>query len=273
MITTAELHRISSAEGLRFDQTEKDYVILWLLYGLSQPNFSPKGWLFKGGTCLRHCYYPGYRFSEDIDFTCHPEVGGLDSAQKLLNRIAAWIQEKSGIFIANKAPLTIPGDFQTEIPVEYSRGGSRRQKLPNVKIHLTFDEPILTEVTIRAVKPRYSDLSEFEIACYSKEEIIAEKIRALLQQQMKWPRPRDLYDLWFILCQSGERFQRENLRDLFMQKCSARQIQPDAKGLISENLRNWNKDAWENILGPLMKTVPNFDEVWTELVLALQKIF
>lgn len=34
MITTAELHRVAEKEGLRFDQTEKDYVILWTLKGL-----------------------------------------------------------------------------------------------------------------------------------------------------------------------------------------------------------------------------------------------
>ena len=70
MIKTSELHRIAALEGIRFDQTEKDYVILWILYGLSQPDFNPAGWAFKGGTCLRHCYYPGYRFSEDLDFSC-----------------------------------------------------------------------------------------------------------------------------------------------------------------------------------------------------------
>jgi len=25
--------------------------------------------IFKGGTCLKKCYIPDYRFSEDIDFT------------------------------------------------------------------------------------------------------------------------------------------------------------------------------------------------------------
>ncbi|WP_134089972.1 nucleotidyl transferase AbiEii/AbiGii toxin family protein [Olivibacter sp. XZL3] len=25
--------------------------------------------IFKGGTCLRKCYIPDYRFSEDLDFT------------------------------------------------------------------------------------------------------------------------------------------------------------------------------------------------------------
>jgi len=26
-------------------------------------------WAFKGGTCLKKCYFETYRFSEDLDFT------------------------------------------------------------------------------------------------------------------------------------------------------------------------------------------------------------
>ncbi len=94
-----------------------------------------------------------------------------------------------------KEPLTVPGDFQIEIPVEYNRGGARRQGLPQVKVHLTFDEPILDQAIVRSVEPGYSDLSVFRITAYSKKEILAEKLRSLLQQQKKWPRPRDLYAL------------------------------------------------------------------------------
>jgi hypothetical protein len=43
------------------------------------------------------------------------------------------------------------------------------------------------EPAIRSVTPLYSDLSEFTVATYSKEEILAEKMRALLLQQLKWP--------------------------------------------------------------------------------------
>src|SRR4030042_4050809 len=135
------------------------------------------------------------------------------------------------------------GDFQVEIPMEYDRGGLRRQKLPCVKIHLSFDEPILTEMITCSIKPRYPDLSDFVINAYSKEEIITEKMRALLQQQNKWPRPRDLFDLWFILCQSGEQFQLNRLKDIFIQQCQVRQIDPDKAGLISENLREWKQGA------------------------------
>jgi predicted nucleotidyltransferase component of viral defense system len=142
-----------------------------------------------------------------------------------------------------------------------------------VKIHLTFDEPIFVEPAVRPVSPQYADLSEFEITAYSKKEIVAEKMRALLQQQTKWPRPRDLYDLWFMLCRSREHFESGELKDLFIEKCKVRQISPDLAGLTSEGLREWNKDAWRNQLTPMMKTVPGFDQVWSDWVTTCRKMF
>jgi hypothetical protein len=64
-----------------------------------------------------------------------------------------------------------------------------------VKIHLTFDEPVLTKTVTSVVTPRYSDLGEFTIASYSKTEIVAEKMTALLQQQQKSPRSAPNSDL------------------------------------------------------------------------------
>ena len=47
---------------------ERDYCIAWFLVGLSR---SPLRNIlaFKGGTALKRCYFGGYRFSEDLDFT------------------------------------------------------------------------------------------------------------------------------------------------------------------------------------------------------------
>lgn len=266
MISTAELHKFAEKEGLRFDQTEKDYIILWLLYGLARPDLAPKGWAFKGGTCLRHCYYEGYRFSEDLDFSCELQGGNLEASLELLGRVAEWIQGEAGIGMTLKEHQTVPGDFQIEIPIQYSRGGMRRQALPHVKVQLTFDEPILSGIEERLVTPQYPGLSPFKVASYSKLEIIAEKLRALLQQQKKWPRPRDLYDLWYILCRSGERYAWEELEPLFQEKCRVRGIEPDLNGLISENLREWNRDAWVDRLGPMLKELPEFEQTWQKWV-------
>jgi len=266
MIMTAELHRVAGQEGLRFDQIEKDYVILWLLSGLARSGAAEDGWVFKGGTCLRHCYYKGYRFSEDIDFSCRPDGDKLEASLLLLDTVTQWVLNESGIHLSTCEPLNAQGDFQIEIPIEYNRGGARRQGLPQVKVHLTFDEPVLDKVVDRSVEPRYSDLSAFKIAAYSKKEIVAEKLRSLLQQQKKWPRPRDLYDLWYILCKSGESFLWRELNPFFERKCSARGMEPDIKGLTSETLREWNENAWINRLGPMLKDLPDFDRTWKEWV-------
>ena len=272
MITTAELHRLAEQEQLRFDQIEKDYVILWLLAGLRSSGATECGWVFKGGTYLRHCYYNGYRFSEDIDFSCMPGKENLEASLNLLGAVMTWVGRESGIIVSMRDPLTIPGDFQVEIPVEYSRGGARRRGLPQVKVHLTFDEPILDAAEALPVKPVYSDLQAFEIVSYSKHEILAEKLRSLLQQQHKWPRPRDLYDLWYILCKSGERYSWRDLQPLFTEKCRIRGLEPGIADLTSETLREWNENAWIYRLGPMLKEIPDFDATWKEWVNTFQEM-
>lgn len=272
MITTAELHRTAEEEGLRFDQAEKDYIILWVLWGLAHSGLAKHGWAFKGGTCLRHCYYEGYRFSEDIDFSCKPGGDNLEISVKLLQKTADKVQEESGIRLMVKQPQTIPGDFQIEIPLEYSRGGPRRQGLPQVKVHLTFDEPILNTPVVCSIKPRYSDLSAFKVHSYTKKEIVAEKLRSLLQQQKKWPRPRDLYDLWYMLCQSRERFSWSELFPMFQEKCRARGIKPDISGLTSAKLKEWNEKAWRDRLGPMIKNLPDLDHVWSEWTVSFHRL-
>src|SRR3989338_5124951 len=47
---------------------ERDYCIAWFLVGLSRTPLRNK-LVFKGGTALRRCHFPDYRFSEDLDFT------------------------------------------------------------------------------------------------------------------------------------------------------------------------------------------------------------
>lgn len=74
---------------------------------------------------MRHCYYNGYRFSEDIDFRCMPGKENLETSLDLLGVVMTWVGRESGITVSMRDPLTIPGDFQVEIPVEYSRGGAR----------------------------------------------------------------------------------------------------------------------------------------------------
>ncbi|MBN1104196.1 MAG: nucleotidyl transferase AbiEii/AbiGii toxin family protein [Deltaproteobacteria bacterium] len=264
MIKTSELHRTAAREGLRFDQVEKDYIILLILSALSETLGRRDQWVFKGGTCLRHCYYPGYRFSEDIDFSCTRTEDNVRHAFDVLVQAVGVLTEKTGIMLRCKEPRADEENAQVEIPIEYSRGGSRRQSLPAVKVHLSFREPLLTSAEERLVRPFHAEPMPFSLAAYSLIEIVAEKLRALLQQQEKWPRPRDLYDLWYITCHEGESFDRDQLRRMFEKKCQVRGIPADTRRLHSKQLYEWNRGAWTNQLLTMLRTAPEYDLVWTE---------
>lgn len=262
MISKAELHRWAQNEGLRFDQIERDYAILWILAGLSKNLAGSDAWIFKGGTCLRHCYFQGFRFSEDIDFTCQPYDNPLEDSVALLNEVVRWVYDVSGLFVEVGRIRTSSDEVQTEILLPYTRGETERRSLASIKVHMTFDEPILTAPAFCRLTPRYSDLVPFSIYSYSLLEVYAEKMRALLQQQAKWPRPRDLYDLWYLIEQAQLTVEWSDIHPLFVKKCQARQIEPDIQGLISDQLYQSNKEAWQSRLEPLMASIPDFATVW-----------
>jgi predicted nucleotidyltransferase component of viral defense system len=89
--------------GLLPGTVEKDYVLGWLLAGIfNHPTIADK-WVFKGGTCLKKCYFETYRFSEDLDFTVIEESKlNVDSLTGVFRDISVWIYEKAGI--------TLPSD-------------------------------------------------------------------------------------------------------------------------------------------------------------------
>jgi predicted nucleotidyltransferase component of viral defense system len=53
--------------GLDPNVGEKDCVLGWMLAGISSHPRTRDTWLFKGGTCLKKCYFETFRFSEDLD--------------------------------------------------------------------------------------------------------------------------------------------------------------------------------------------------------------
>lgn len=96
----------------------------------------------------------------------------------LLEKAAGLVTDDTGIAIDVRAAVQSSGQEQLEIPLHYSRGGGRRQALPAVRVHLTFDEPVLSPAEIRVVSPTYARLESFRIRAYSLLEIAAEKLRA-----------------------------------------------------------------------------------------------
>ena len=73
MIPKAHVLAVATERKLRPTTIEKDYALGWLLRSIAEhPTLSR--WVFKGGTCLKKCFFETYRFSEDLDFTIPKDV-------------------------------------------------------------------------------------------------------------------------------------------------------------------------------------------------------
>ena len=64
MIKSAEIQQIARNEGVRDTQIEKDYILSWILTGISNNENLFNHLLFKGGMVLKKFYFKDYRYSE-----------------------------------------------------------------------------------------------------------------------------------------------------------------------------------------------------------------
>jgi Nucleotidyl transferase AbiEii toxin, Type IV TA system len=98
VIPRRELDDLRAEWSLDIGVIEKDYVLGWLLAGIAAHPDLAATWIFKGGTCLRKCYYETFRFSEDLDFTV-VDAGPEEppDLQRIFTDVGEWLQEEAGI--------------------------------------------------------------------------------------------------------------------------------------------------------------------------------
>jgi predicted nucleotidyltransferase component of viral defense system len=60
MIDRQEILEFVGEVGLDPNVVEKDYVLGWMLAGIAQHPRTRDTWVFKGGTCLKKCYFETY---------------------------------------------------------------------------------------------------------------------------------------------------------------------------------------------------------------------
>ncbi len=256
--------------GLSPQVIEKDYVLGWMLAGLSAHAALEPSWVFKGGTCLKKCYFETYRFSEDLDFTL------LDAAHlnqdfliATFEQIADWIYQQAGIEIPRD---TIRFDFYDNPRgnvsvlgrVGYRGPMQRGGDAPRIRFDLTNDEILALEPSIREVNHPYSDKPELgiQVRCYSFEEVFAEKVRALAERT----RPRDLYDVIHLYRHHDFRPDRAIVIQTLQRKCEFKRIAVPTMATVDVQPARTEIEAdWEQMLAHQLPALPSFDQFWQEL--------
>ncbi len=255
--------------GLRPEVVEKDYVLGWLLAGFAAHPLASTTWAFKGGTCLKKCFFETYRFSEDLDFSLLPGAPyEEESISALLREVTTTVSEMSGItFPAEKIEVRQGKDKRGrptyEGRVAY-RGPLAVPTWPRVLLDITQHELVVGPPVRQAVFHPYPDQlpDQTRVLSYSLEELFAEKTRALYERA----RPRDLYDV-IHLWERRAAVSLDSVREMFTKKCAAKEIaRPTASSLsalvrAAEELRA----AWTHMLGHQLPALPDLDGLLARL--------
>jgi predicted nucleotidyltransferase component of viral defense system len=269
VIDRRELLSAAGNLGLLPGVVEKDYVLGWLLAGIYNHPALAGEWVFKGGTCLKKCYFETYRFSEDLDFTVTNEAHlSLEFLLPVFREIAAWIYEQTGIemradkiwfeVFQNKRGRTAgQGRISYRGPIAPTYGD-----LPRIKLDLTVDEVLVLPPVDRPVSHPYSDAPADGIMarCYSYEEVFAEKVRALAERT----RPRDLYDVVNLFRHDEFHPAAQVIRDALSQKCAYKGIPFPSLTTLSPVHEELVAD-WSVMLTHQLPSLPPVEAFWSAL--------
>jgi predicted nucleotidyltransferase component of viral defense system len=228
LIDKREILDLAAQTSLTPHVIEKDYVLGWMLAGIYAHEELAEKWIFKGGTCLKKCFFETYRFSEDLDFTLRDEAQ-LNEAflKRVFAEVGTWVYEETGIEVpADQQEFDIyrnpRGNLSCQGKISYKGPVSPTRPLPRIKLDLTADEHIvLPPETVEIFHP-YSDAPEegIEVLAYDYVEAFAEKFRALAERT----RPRDLYDVVNLYRNTDARPEHVQFVDVLRQKCAFKGI-------------------------------------------------
>lgn len=182
MITLDIIKELSKKYKTNEAVIAREYVQLSVLKELYSLKFS-KQIYFKGGTALR-LIYGGKRFSEDLDFTVSMDealfiegitkvFGNLESLYPYEIKEKETLTGKTYLLTANINGLSAPS---------------------YVRLDFSMRESVIEPVE-SILKTEYPIIVQNFISTLSKNEMLAEKIRAIMARY----KHRDLYDIWLLL--------------------------------------------------------------------------
>jgi len=124
VISETELRGLARRWNVDLMLLDLDYSLGCFLAGLGRQDLA--GHLrFKGGTCLRKCYLPDYRFSEDLDLTAESRLTQAD-LRAMVEKAVRWVENdihqllKHGVTLSAVVPV---------LPVKFAAKGMKIEEM------------------------------------------------------------------------------------------------------------------------------------------------
>lgn len=262
MISLREVQRRAFEMRIPEQAVERDYVLTWVLSEIARHPTLGEQAALKGGTAIQKLYFPRWRLSEDLDYTLRTpwETEPMVDA---LNDVCTACGRSSGleVAIASYEPRRQDDRLRTlTLYLAYVGPLRRTRRQRELKVDLTADEVIVESPTRLPLRPTYSDESEpaVDVLTYTLEEILAEKMRTLLQRT----EPRDLYDVWRLLTAHESDIDLFRTKQVFDAKCRFKGLAPETwtRFLTHERIERFAA-AWDRRLGEQVEDLQSLDIV------------
>ncbi len=263
MIAQSEISRIAFRLQVSDRVIEKDYIITAILLALSSSKLS-EALAFKGGTALKKIYFPDYRFSEDLDFTLIAETDP-DTLVSEFEAILSVLAKNQGFQFQISPDRIEKRENSLTLYVNFVGPLQARLQSRNIKMDFTLSEKLVFQLEKRAIYSAYSDASPGSLSVYSLEEVLVEKLCAIIGRT----EPRDIFDANFLFSEDDLDF--HCIKAGFQEKAEFKRIDPSKLDELIERKKPIFASMWKNRLEHQIQDLPHFEEIIRNLRRSLRE--
>lgn len=278
-ISLAELDTWRRKHGVTSAETRKRFVQYVLLESIAAAPKLATQLSFKGGNALRFVY-GNRRSTLDLDFSAEgsfPDNG--DEIRNLIDHALATGCVRFGIKArCQSIRRNPPGANKTTpnytIKVSYQFPGDPHfADLQKANVSTVVDVEISINDLVCEAKPyALAPQSVTRIRVCALEDIIAEKLRALLQQPIrKRNRQQDVYDIAHMLRVRSSELDRANIAKYLTAKARARGITA-RKSAFDDVVRQYAQVDYETLFSAVEPNFVPFDEAWNSVIALVSEL-
>ncbi|MBU2529909.1 MAG: nucleotidyl transferase AbiEii/AbiGii toxin family protein [Elusimicrobia bacterium] len=278
MIDKKEIEIKSQELDIHTSNVQRDYVFGWLLSGIYHNENSLKNKLIlKGGNCFRKAYFEHARFSNDLDFSTQVELDPTELHNEI-NKACEYAGDKTGILFALDKNIVVAKQGADEdnkfyeVRVYFKGFYGEESYFIKVKLDVKEFDKIFLPLQTRNIIHSYSDAAECkgEITCLKLEELLASKLKALLQRRHS----PDLYDfIYSVFFQNILDINRLEVVKTFLKKTIYEPNPTVAKNLLLEIPFQTLKGFWHQYLVCPKRSLISFDEAESKFKLIIPELF
>jgi predicted nucleotidyltransferase component of viral defense system len=256
------------------DQCEFREAVHTILAAIANDPLLRANMVIKGGILLAVRYH-SHRYTKDIDFSSTQSLSEIDPDQikealnKSFIRVAEELEyaldcrvQSCRVQPANKPDASFPS---VRITVGYAHKGTKKHQrlLANQSpTHVSID------YSLNEIMPNLDVLEIREgelLRAYTLIDLIAEKLRSILQQKIRnRARRQDIYDLRLLI----EKYpdlddnEKQGILESFIEKSHSRDIAPDKESLDDTETRERSQKDYLTLADEVEGELPDFDKTY-----------